>query len=267
MTYKEIEVFSQRELDEIPVDFHGRILIKFGTQANKAIVDKRYPNSSVEARENSSVEAWENSSVVARGNSSVEAWENSSVVAWENSSVVAWENSSVEARGNSSVEGSGNAQIVDVEERGTVSVKGNARIVYNPKTPEEYAESYGLTCSDGYMRVFKAVRKCGDRYLSDRDNKFEYFIGETINADGLDVSRFNSCGKGIHAAHMAWCLDYGRDWRNLAILEIEMPMETMVVPVESGKVRADHCRVIREVPLEECGVYGKIIAKRKAAKE
>ena len=249
MNYKEIEVFSQKELDEIPVDFHGRIFIKFGTRANKAIVLKRYPNSSVEARGNSSVVAWENSSVVAR----------------ENSSVKARGNSSVEARGNSSVEGSGNAQIVDVEKRGTVSVKGNARIVYNPKTPEEYAESYGLTCSNGYMRLFKAVRKYGDRYLSDRDNEFEYFIGETINADGLDASRFNSCGKGIHAAHLAWCLDYGMDWTNLAILEIEMPMETMVVPVEGGKVRADHCRVIREVPLEECGIYGKILAKRKEA--
>lgn len=235
MTYKEIEVFSQKELDEIPVDFHGRIFIKFGTWANKAVVRKKYPNASV--------------------------------VAWGNSSVVAWGNSSVEARGNSSVEGSGNAQIVDVEERGTVSVKGNARIVYNPKTPEEYAESYGLTCSDGYMRLFKAVRKYGNRYLSDRDSHFEYFIGKTIDADWLDTSRFNCCGKGIHAAHLAWCLDYGRGWSNLAILEIEMPMETMVVPVEAGKVRADHCRVIREVPLEECGIYGKILAKRKAAEE
>ena len=251
MTYKEIEVFSQKELDKIPVDFHGRIFIKFGTWANKAVVRKKYPNASVVARENSSVVARENSSVVAMGNSSVEARENSSVV----------------AMGNSFVEGSGNAQIVDAEEKGNVSVKGNARIVYNPKTPEEYAEHHDLTCSGGYMRLFKAVRKYGDRYLSDREREFEYFIGKTINADGLDTSRFESCGKGIHAAHLAWCLDYGRGWSNLAILEIEMPMETMVVPVEGGKVRADHCLVIREVPLEECGIYGKILAKRKAAKE
>lgn len=167
---------------------------------------------------------------------------------------------------NSSVEGSGNAQIVDMEEDGKVSVKGNARIVYNPKTPEEYAEHHNLTCSDGYMRLFKAVRKCGDRYLSDRDSNFEYFIGKTICADGLDTSRFNNCGKGIHAAHMAWCLDYGKEWSNLSILEVEMPMETMVIPTGGEKVRADHCRVIREVPLEECGIYGKILAKRKAAK-
>ena len=81
-------VTSQAELDAIPVDYNGRIIIKFGTPAKRAVVNKKYLRS---------VEAWENSSVVARGNSSVEAWENSQVV-------------DAHRRGNIKV--SGNARIV-----------------------------------------------------------------------------------------------------------------------------------------------------------
>ena len=57
-------------------------------------------------------------------------------------------------------------------------------------------------------------------------------------------------------AHMAWVLDYGRDWPDLAILEVEAALDGVVVPKGgSGKVRAPALKVIREVPLEECGIY------------
>lgn len=40
-------------------------------------------------------------------------------------------------------------------------------------------------------------------------------------------------------AHMAWVLDYGRDWPDLAILEVEAALDGVVVPKGgSGKVRA-----------------------------
>jgi hypothetical protein len=124
---QEIIVTTQKELDNVKVDFDGIIKITGGTSFRRIVVSKKYEyrvvaweNSSVEARENSSVEAWgnssvvawENSSVVARENSSVEARENSSVEAWENSSVEAWENSSVVARENSSVVACGNSSVV-----------------------------------------------------------------------------------------------------------------------------------------------------------
>ena len=51
-------VTSQAELDAIPVDYNGRIIIKFGTPNNKAVVGKKYL-SPVVAWENSSVVAWE----------------------------------------------------------------------------------------------------------------------------------------------------------------------------------------------------------------
>ena len=216
--YKEIEVFNQAELDAVPADFHGRILIKFGTRFNRAVLRRKF--------EKAFVEAMENSSVVARGNT----------------------------------------QVVAASERAQVRVSGNARIVYNPKTPEEYAEHCGLECRDGVMILYKAVHKRDGSYYSDRDSEFEYKIGETVVPKyPMDTNPREDCGSGIHASHKAWCVDYGGEWDDLAILEVEMPMASMVVPVNgSGKVRADRAKVIREVPLEECGLLGKMLTKRRS---
>lgn len=47
-------VTSQAELDAIPVDYNGRIIIKFGTPGARAVVSKKYLFS-VCAHDNSSV--------------------------------------------------------------------------------------------------------------------------------------------------------------------------------------------------------------------
>ena len=228
----EITVKSQDELNDIPQSFDGVIYIEFGKPYNRAIVDKKYVGR-----------------VVARENSSVEAWENSSVVAWENSSVVA----------------DGNSQVVDVLGNGRIEITGNARIVYTPRTIEEYCSFYGIKHDKKKGKFFKAVRKTDDgKYISDRDNDFEYKIGYKAKADSLDTDVIEDCGHGIHIAHLGWCLDYGRDWRNLAILEVEADLDKIIVPKGCpGKIRCLEVHVIREVPLEKCGVYGKILAKRK----
>jgi hypothetical protein len=229
-------------------------------------------NSSVVARENSSVEARENSSVEARGNSSVEARENSSVVARgnssvvarENSSVVAWENSSVEARENSSVVAKANAQVLDASPYNNITISGNARIVHNPTDIQTYIEHHDIESADGKCKMYKVVRKEDGKYFSDWDRGFEYQIGETAVANGLDTDPEEDCGRGIHLAHKAWALDYGRNWTNLAILELEVEVDGVIVPTYgSGKVRAAKAKVLREVPMEECGLFGKMIAKKR----
>ena len=303
-------VISQAELDAIPVDYNGRIIIKFGTPYNRAVVNKRYAysvvawenssvmaweNSSVEARDNSSVVAWENSSVVARDNSSVVAWENSSVeardnssveargnssvVAWGNSSVVAWENSSVVARDNSSVvarinssvvawENSSvvardNSQIVDAVRRGNVKVSGNARVVYNPDNITAWAEGNDIPIIDGKIKLYKAVHKRDTEYVSDWDRDFFYEIGEMAVANGFTVEPEEDCGQGIHMATASWACAYAQSWDDIALLELEADAAEIVVPLyETGKVRAPKAKVLREVPLEEAGLLGKIIAKR-----
>ena len=240
----EITVKTQKELDMIPDDFAGRIYIEFGTPWDRAVLRKRYRRS-----------------VVARGNSSVEARGNSSVVAWENSSVEAW--------GNSSVVGAGNAQIVDRLCGGRIEITGNARVVYTPKTAEEYCSFYGLKHDKKTGKFYKCVHKADDgRYFSDHDKDFVYVVGEKAVPNGFDNDKNEDCGRGIHVAHLAWVLDFGRKWEDLAILEVEASMDDMVLPDGCpGKVRFPEVTVIREVPLSECGVYGKILAKRRKAEK
>ena len=339
-------VTSQAELDAIPVDYNGRIIIKFGAPYNRAVVNKRYAysvvawdnssveawgnssveardnssvvargnssvvawdNSSVEAWDNSSVEAWgnssveawgnssvearDNSSVVARGNSSVVAWDNSSVVAWDNSSVEAWgnssvvawdnssveawgnssveawDNSSVEARGNSSVEARGNSQIVDVERRGNVKTSGNARVVYNPNSITVWADGNDIPIIDGKIKLYKAVHKRNTVYVSDWDRDFFYEIGEMAVANGFTADPEEDCGQGIHMATVSWACAYAQSWDDIALLELEADAAEIVVPLyETGKVRAPKAKVLREVPLEEAGLLGKMIAKRLGGK-
>ena len=252
----EITVTSQQQLDNLPHDCHGRIYIKFGTPHDKAIVRRKYDFASVEA--------WGNSSVEARDNSSVEALENSSVEARDNSSVVAWGNSSVEARGNSCVVARGNSQINQKSDASKINASSNARVVHDPHTIDEYVDFYGIENSNGKAKLFKAVRKHDGVYRSDWDANFVYTIGESVAADGFCADPNENCGRGIHMAYLDWCLEYGNCWTDLAILEVEADMSTVVVPkCGSGKVRAPSCKVIREVPLEECGLYGKVLAKRR----
>ena len=272
-------VTSQAELDAIPVDYNGRIIIKFGTLAKRALVSKKYlrsvcaydnsfvcayGNSSVEAHGNSFVCAYGSSSVEAYGNSSVCAYDNSSVVAWENSSVCAYDNSFVCAYGNSSVEAHGNSQVVDAHRRGNIKVSGNARIVYNPDNITDWASANGITITDGKIRLYKAVHKRDGKYVADQDNDFIYTIGAVAEANGFTTDPAEDCGQGIHMATLGWSAGYGRGWGDIALLELEADADEIVVPLyETGKVRAPKALVIREVPLQEAGIMGKILAKRK----
>ena len=260
---KEIIVKNQEQFDNIPIGYDGRIIIKFGTPYNRAIVNRAFKysveawgNSSVEARGNSSVVAWENSSVVARENSSVVARGNSSVVAWGNSSVEAWENSSVEAWENS--------QITDRQINGTITTNGNARIVYDPKTIGEYLAAHDLVTEGKTCLLYKAVHKRDGKYVSDYDSSFIYSPGEVVTTEFFEENPKVDCGFGIHMAYKEWAVDFGRSWNDLAIIELEVEKDDIVVPQYGvGKVRAQKAKMTREVPLEECGLMGKILARKK----
>lgn len=50
----------------------------------------------------------------------------------------------------------------------------------------------------------------------------------------------------------------------MAVLEVKVKFKNILLPKNSGgKVRAREVEVIREVPLEECGVLGEIIARQR----
>lgn len=228
---QEIICKSQAELDAVPTDFGGRVIIKFGTHGNPAVINRRLTYSVV-------------------------AYDTSSVVARSNSSVVAWGNSSVCRR----------SKYADI------AATGNSREVCPPRTITEYAEFYGLPIDNELktIKLYKAVhRQSGESYFfSDWDRAFKYVIGETITPSDFDADATQLCGPGINLAHKAWAADYGQNWCDLAILECECKCDEVLVPeYTDGKVRAKRAKVLREVPLEECGLLGKMIAKRMAKNE
>lgn len=235
---------------------------------------KALDNSSVEACDNSSVEAWENSSVKAWDNSYIVARDNSFVEARGNSQVKAWDNSSVKACDNSSVEATGNSQIMNFQPCQSVcrptpptstriNISGNSRIIHGPTTIKEYVSFYGIKHNEKTGHFFKAVHRAEDGYLySHYDPNFRYAVNKTI-CHVCDPDVAEECSYGIHISTLDWALRFGSGWNNLTIIEVEADLDKVVVPVTGdGKVRTSEVKVLREVPLEECGIYGKMLARR-----
>ena len=238
-------------------------------------------NARAVLRDNARAELWGSASAELWGSASAELWDSARAVLRDNARAVLRDSASAELRdnaraelrdnaraelwGNASAELWGNAQIVDVCRSGRASVSGNARVVYLPQSLEEFISHYGIK-GDGEITLYKAVHKNNEKYFSDFDNGFEYRIGEIAVPDnGFDDDVHENCGAGINMAPLHWCLDYGREWDDLAILEMTALREDVVVPMNTaGKVRARKAKVVREVPLSECGIYGEILAKRRA---
>ncbi len=157
---KEIIVNTQSEIDAIPADFTGLIIVKGGSVYDPIRLAKALESAHVVALESAHVEArgsahvvalesahvvaLESAHVVARGSAHVVAWEgahveargSAHVEALESAHVVAWEGAHVEARGSAHVEARGSAHVVawegaHVEARGSahVEARGSAHVV------------------------------------------------------------------------------------------------------------------------------------------
>jgi hypothetical protein len=131
-----------------------------------------------------------------------------------------------------------------------------------PKSVHEFLDYYGIKHTKTTATLYKAVRKVDAKYVSDHSSSFEYVIGETKTEECCQNTTVE-CSYGIHISHLDWALNYGRDWTNIAIIECSVKISDIVVPINSdGKVRASKVKVVREVPLAECGLYGEILAER-----
>ncbi len=137
-----------------------------------------------------------------------------------------------------------------------------------PKNIEEFMNFYGIKHTKTKAIFYKAVRKDEEGiYRSDYRSNFTYKIGEKKQEE-CDTDIYDDCSYGIHIAHLNWALQFGDDWEDLAILEVETKISNIVMPENTnGKVRTSEIKVLREVPLKECGVYGKILAKRRESND
>ena len=95
------------------------------------------------------------------------------------------------------------------------------------------------------------------------DSEFKYEIGKTATEINIDTDTDKDCGVGLHVSAADFVLRNYADKEGLAIIECEVPKDKTVVYRNSdGKIRTSELRVLREVPLEELGAYGRIVAKK-----
>jgi len=286
---KEINVYTQKDLDEIEKDFSGCINIYEGDYCNPIIVSGAWANSTVVARDNSTVEAWnnsnvvacgnsnvvarDNSTVVARDNSTVEALDNSTVEAWNNSNVVAYGNSTVKAYGtstvvardNSTVDLNGYAQARICSDDVNYTTSGYARVILPFDGLDSYINYFGVKEKQDKIILYKAVRKDDHGVLTSYwDSEFKYEIGKTAHQADIDTDIGEACGVGLHVSTADFALRNYANRECSVIIECEVPKDKTVVYRNSdGKIRTSELRVLREVPLEELGAYGRIVVKKR----
>ena len=114
-----------------------------------------------------------------------------------------------------------------------------------------YSKLYPVDIENKKAIMYKAVHKIGEEYVSNCDSNFKYEIGK-VKTEICSPSTDGSCSSGLHISHKRWALLFGKDWDNLAILEVEVEIKNIVVCSDcDGKVRTSKLKVLREVPKNE----------------
>ena len=121
---------------------------------------------------------------------------------------------------------------------------------------KKYARWFNRRSLNGYdgdtvtVRYYKAVHKRNGRYMSGWDGKTEYHVGEWVEAE-TDGEPDRVAVKGLHVASLEFAVNYGKGWKDAAILEVETDIHDVIVPDAKDQVRTRRFRVVREVPSEE----------------
>ena len=88
----------------------------------------------------------------------------------------------------------------------------------------------GAKCGDTVtVRYYKAVHKRNGRYMSGWDGKTEYHVGEWVEAE-TDGEPDRVAVKGLHVASLEFAVNYGKGWKDAAILEVETDIHDVIVP-------------------------------------
>ena len=115
----------------------------------------------------------------------------------------------------------------------------------------DFLNKHNIKIENDKVILYKAVHKQGDTYVADYDNSTEYEIGKTYKIK-VNIDRIFECGEGYHVAIFDWAYNFGFAWDDLAILEVEVPLITLVLPYYShGKLRTPKMTILREIPPEE----------------
>jgi hypothetical protein len=222
-------------------------------------------------RESSTVAEMRGSSTVAEmwGSSTVRQMRESSTVAemwgsstvaemWGSSTVAAlYADAMVSAYGTNKItcHGYNIVKTSDSNQKNlTLVMSKNSHLIVIPDfkgTWEDYTNRYPVEVKRGKAIMYKAVHKIKGKYIADYDRKTEYVVGKTHTKDTAPREH-GSCSYGLHVAHKSWARAFGSSWDDIALLECEVPVKSIVVADDcDGKVRTSTLKVLREVPESE----------------
>lgn len=245
-------------------------------------------NCIIEGHDTCYISAYNNSTVIAADFTTVNAYESSNIIAKNFSQVIVCDDlSRVEAFdlsrvidlrcGQSRITAMDKSEIVDpfrvepeLGDNFTLSGKSGWVSEYSANI-YEFLQIHGIKNDSRKAIFYKAVHKKQNKktgeyiyiYSSDYDSSFTYQIGE-VKIVACDSNVNNECSYGMHIGSLQFVLEYGFIWPDLAILEVKTDIDDIVIcPKSLGKVRTSKIEVLREVPLEECGIYGKILTEFK----
>jgi hypothetical protein len=224
--------------------------------------------------ESSHAELWESSHAVLRESSHAVLRESSHAELWESSHAVLRESSHAELWGSSHAKLFGEAMVTarsakeiickgynvisirkSDQKRINVVMNKNSFLKVVPDfepTFKEYLKFYPVAIKGKKAIMYKAVHKESEgQFCSNYDRNFKYKIGE-IATEICNPSTKDSCLNGLHVSPKSWAISFGNGFENLAILEVEVPVDKIVVASDTdGKVRTSELKVLREVPKEE----------------
>lgn len=152
-------VTSQKELDDIPVDFEGYIIIEFGdSKTGPAIILNSYTHAVIRVRRDhllyiqsrgiNIIEAFDNSDIVAYNNSIVYAYGDSHVIARDNVQVIAYGNSKIDAYCQSKVYAYWNS-VIRASDKSIIDAHDNSEtFLYDNSTGNTYKGSTVHICGN-----------------------------------------------------------------------------------------------------------------------
>jgi hypothetical protein len=145
-----------------------------------------------------------------------------------------------------------------------IKFNGNAREVFMPRDIYEFMDFYGISHTEKTAIFYKAVRKTGGLLCSIYNDDFIYNDCECKSATDIKNFKEDTEKDDIYVSNLDQALNDGCRSKDLAIIEVETNIDDVeLFTILYGLVSASKVKVLREVPLEEWGVFGKILMRLK----
>jgi hypothetical protein len=251
---KTLIVKTQKEFDKIKSNFEGRIEIKNTKESLN--INHSFNKAYIIVSDNATIESVSDNATIkyVSDNATIKYVYGNATILLFGMAIICflYGAKKIVASGINTIRqiGTGKIDIKLSKESTLIKIKEKLSISKN-NTIETYKKTYPVKTKGTKLIMYKAVRKINEEYVSDYDKNFKYEIGK-IKTEVLDKNENNSCSKGIHISHLFWAYNFGRNWEDLAILEVEVNPKDVIVSKDcDGKVRASKVKVIRELDKSE----------------